>query len=97
MGWPAALQELVPTVLYDEEDAYPLDWIDIDNRQVSSMELKSKLDQNIVRQMMEQAERGEKGAGGIKWKKVLPFILLGLGIVGLVAIFIFRSQAGVPA
>jgi len=27
MGWPPFLQEIIPVILYDEEDAIPLDWV----------------------------------------------------------------------
>jgi len=94
MGWPAALQELVPALLLDEEDRVPLDWIHLGKRQGSAMELRSALDENWVRKLVEETAREGAMLGGINWRKVFPFILLGLGIVGLVAIFILRSKAG---
>jgi len=95
MGWPAFLQELVPALLIDEEDRVPLDWVHLGKRQGSAMELKSALDENWVRKLVEETAREGAAFGGINWRKLLPYILLGLGIVGLVAIFILRQRAGV--
>ncbi len=89
MGWPAFLQELVPTGLYDEEDSMPLDWIHIDKRLGRSMELRSALDENWIRKLVEESSK-EGQTFGINWRKILPFLLLGLGLAGLVAIFVLR-------
>jgi len=89
MGWPAFLQELVPTVLYDEEDSMPLDWISIDKRIGRSMELRSALDENWMRKLVEETAR-EGSTFGINWRRILPFLLLGVGVIGLVVLFILR-------
>jgi hypothetical protein len=89
MGWPAMLQELVPTILYDEEDAVPLDWIDIDNRLESSMNLRSALDENWVRKLVHEAAT-EGGGTKINWRRIIPIALIVIGIVGLIILFIAR-------
>lgn len=90
MGWPSFLQELVPTMLLDEDDRVPLDWITIGDRQGSSMELKSALDDNWVRKLVAEASR-ESGVAGINWRKVLPYLLIGVGIIGLIAMFALKG------
>ena len=90
MGWPAFLQELVPVLLLDEEDSVPLDWINIDKRLGRAMELRSALDENWLRKLVEETAK-EGGAFGINWRKVLPFALLGAGIIGFIIIFVLRS------
>ena len=86
MGWPAMLQELVPSALYDEEDAIPLDWIDLDNRLERSMNLRSALEENWVRKLVHEA--ATEGGGGFKlnWRKILPIGLIAIGIIGLVVL-----------
>ena len=90
MGWPAMFQELVPTALYDEEDAIPLDWINISQRLESSMNLRSALEENWIRKLVHEA--ATEGAGGFKinWRKVLPIALIVIGVIGLVIMFILR-------
>ena len=90
MGWPAFLQELVPSLLLDEEDSVPLDWIHIDKRLGRAMELRSALDENWIRKLVEETAK-EGSAFGINWRRVLPFVLLGLGIVGFVVIFVLKG------
>lgn len=81
MGWPPALQELVPCVLYDEEDAVPLDWVTIDNRKGRAMELKAALDENWLRKLVQEAT-AETGFN-LNWKKMLPIVLIGVGVLGV--------------
>ena len=89
MGWPAMLQELVPTLLYDEEDAIPLDWIDLDNRLERSMNLRSALEENWVRKLVHEA--ATEGAGfKINWRKVIPIALIAIGVIGLVSLLLLR-------
>lgn len=98
MGWPAMLQELVPASLYLEEDAVPLNWIDLDKRHVRSMELKAALSENFFGKLVHETV-SEVGGKGFNWKKVLPILLLIVGLGGLAVIFILNkgSCAGVPA
>ena len=89
MGWPAMFQELVPSALYNEEDAVPLDWIDLDNRLESSMNLRSALEENWVRKLVHEA--ATEGAGfKINWRKILPIALIALGAIGLIIMFVLR-------
>jgi len=85
MGWPAFLQELVPSSLYDEEDAIPLDWIDLDSRLERSMQLRSALEENWVRKLVHEAAV-EGGGAGINWRRVIPIVLIAIGIIGLLFI-----------
>jgi len=89
MGWPAFLQELVPCALYDEEDAIPLDWINLGNRLERSMELKAALDENWLRKLVEETAK-DSGALGINWRKILPIMILILGAVGLAAVMFLK-------
>jgi len=86
MGWPAFLQELVPCVLYDEEDAVPLDWINIDERHNRAMELKAALDENWLRKLVHEAAAPAPFA--LNWRRILPFALISLGILGLIFILL---------
>ena len=88
-GWPSILQELIPCVLYDEEDAIPLDWINLDNRLERSMNLRSALDENWIRKLVKEA--AAEGAGfKFNWRKVLPIALLVMGALGLVFLLLMR-------
>jgi len=89
MGWPAFLQELVPSVLYDEEDAIPLDWIDLDNRLERSMNLRSALEENWVRKLVHEAATEGQGTR-LNWRKILPIALMAIGVIGLVVLLTMR-------
>lgn len=91
MGWPAMFQEIVPSVLYDEEDAIPLDWIGLSHRLESSMNLKSALDENWVRKLVREAATEGKSGFNINWRKVLPLLMIAGGGVGLIVLI---SQNG---
>lgn len=90
MGWPAMLQELVPTALYDEEDAIPLDWIDLGQRLESSMNLRSALEENWIRKLVHEAATEGGGGFRINWRKVLPIALMAIGAIGLVVLLFLR-------
>lgn len=83
---PAFLQELVPTCLYLEEDAVPLDWVTLDKRLVRAMELKSALDENFFRKMIHETTYEEKSP--FNWRKVLVWVLAVAGIGLLVLLFL---------
>ena len=89
-GWPTPLQEVVPTMLYDEEDAIPLDWINLDNRLERAMELKAALDENFFKRLVTETTKELSGGALGSWKKYLPFILVGVGVVGLVVLLVLR-------
>ncbi len=92
IGLPGFLQEIVPTVLLDEEDRLPLDWINIDNREGSAMELKAALEENWVRKLVQEAA-AEPGSGlGLNFKKLLPIGLIILGVIGLGVMLYLRSK-----
>ena len=85
MGWPWLFQEMVPSSLYDEKDAIPLDWVNLGNRLESAMNLRSALDENWVRKLVHEAAV-EGGGGGLKlnFRKIFPIILMVIGVVGLI-------------
>ena len=93
-GWPAFLQELVPTALYDEEDAIPLDWVNLDNRLERSMNLRSALEENWVRKLVHEA--ATEGGGGLKinWRKIIPIALMVLGAIGLLFLLVSGGFGG---
>ena len=93
MGWPSALQELVPSALYLEEDAIPLDWINLDDRKVRSMELRSSLDENFFRKMIHETTY-EGGGISFNWRRALPFVLIALALLALgFFLFVWRPSA----
>jgi len=94
-GWPSMFQEAVPSCLYLEEDAIPLNWIDLDNRLERSMELKSALDENWLRKLVhDAAQETGVGGGGLKWRKILPIGLLIVGLIGLGVIMFVKPALG---
>ena len=97
MGWPAFLQELLPCCLYDEEDAIPLDWVNLGHRLESSMELKAALDENWMKKLVHEAAVEGNGFA-FNWRRILPIALVVIGVGGLVVILAMRGCAGgVPA
>lgn len=89
MGWPAMFQELVPTALYNEVDAVPLDWIELDRRLESAMNLKSALEENWLRKLVHEA--ATEGTGfRLNWRKILPIGLMAIGAIGLVVLLAMR-------
>ena len=97
MGWPAMLQEMVPCSEYLEEDAVPLDWINLDKRMFRSMELKASLDENFFKKMIHETIN-ETGGKGFNWRKVLPIALLVVGLGGLgFILFLNKGSCAGPA
>ncbi len=92
MGWPAMFQELVPCILFDEEDAIPLDWINLGQRRESSMNLRSALDENWIRKLVKEA--ATEGSGfKINWRKIIPIVMILLGGLGLIMLLASRGCA----
>jgi hypothetical protein len=95
-GWPKALQETLPSFLLREDDAIPLDWINLGNRMASSTETGTNLDANIYRIMIKEgskiAEAGSGGGFSFNLKKSLPFILIAIGILGFLALQYFKGS-----
>ena len=96
MGWPAFMQELVPSVLIDEEDRVPLDWIHIDSRLGSAMQLRSALDENWLRKLVEESSKEPGQSGKFNFKKALPILLIAVGIVGVIVLLYLKSKSKVP-
>jgi hypothetical protein len=94
-GWPWILQELVPTALYDERDAVPLDWVTLQKVIESSMNVRSALEENWVRKIVHE-QMQEAGGGGFKlnWRKIFPIALIIIGVVGLVILLITGGIGG---
>lgn len=84
-GWPPFLQELVPAALYDEEGAVPLDWNTLKAPTEGSLSLRSALDENWLRKLVVETSTG--GGMQVNWRRILPIALIGVGILGLVFIF----------
>jgi hypothetical protein len=93
-GWPSIIQEKMPCSLYDEEDALPKDWVSLDTPKEGSMRLRSALDENWIRKLVQ--ETATEGKPGINWKKIFPFIIIFLGVAGLVVILVMKG-CGTPA
>ena len=92
-GWPNILQELVPTSLYEEEDAIPLHWINLGDRLERSMQLRAALDENWMKKLVHEA--AVEGSGfNINWRKILPILLMLGGAAGLLYIIIQGKVLG---
>lgn len=90
MGWPALFQEPIPSSLYLEEDAVPLDWVTLDTRYVRSMELRAALDENFLRKLVhESVQEGQKLPFNVR--KWLPMAILGIGAAGLIVMIVLRG------
>ncbi len=94
MGWPAILQEIVPIALYDEENAVPLDWITLEPFKDGSLSLRAALDENWLKKLVHETAMEGVAGGGLNWKKILPFALIGLGVAGLIFMLIMRARSG---
>lgn len=92
-GWPSMFQELVPVCLYNEKDAVPLDWKTLDDRHISSMKLKSSLDENFFRTLIE-TQKEVSGGGKFNIRKMLPYALLAIGVLALIGILMFGGCGG---
>ena len=95
MGWPAFLQELIPSLLIDEECVDPLDWVnlqEVTDQKKRAMNVKAGLDENWLRKLVEESSK-ESGSGSkFNWKKVLPILLIGAGIIGLFVILVVSKK-----
>ncbi len=89
VGWPSILQELVPSSLYDEDDALPKDWVTLKTPEEGSLRLRSALDENWIRKLVQ--ESSSEGRSKINWRKIIPIVLMALGALGLVGILFFRN------
>jgi hypothetical protein len=93
-GWPAMFQEVVPAGLWDEENAIQLDWITLQPFKEGSMSLRAALDENWIRKFVEETAR-ENGVGKkFNWRKVLPILIIGLGVIGIIVIFSLKGGGG---
>ncbi len=93
MGWPAMLQELVPSGLWDEENAVQLDWITLQPFKEGSMSLRAALDENWIRKFVEETAREAAGGRRINWRKILPIAIIVIGIAGLIVMFVLRARS----
>jgi len=91
LGWPSILQELVPTCLYDEEDALPRDWITLEKPEEGSLTLRAALEENWVKKLVQEA--AAEGGLRINWRRVIPIALMAIGIVGLIMILMMKGCA----
>lgn len=92
-GWPGILQELVPCGLWDEEDAVQKDWVTLDPPKEGSLSLRSALEENWMKKLVEEAGRQE-GVGAINWRKIIPIVLMVVGVGGLILVLVMRASIG---
>lgn len=95
MGWPSIFQELVPCGLWDEEDAIQKDWITLESPKEGSLSLRAALDENWIKKLVAEAA-AEGGGLKINWRKLLPILLIIIGVGGLVSILLMRGCDGTP-
>ena len=93
MGWPSFLQELVPAGLWDEEDAIQKDWVTLETPKEGSLSLRAALDENWIKKLVAEAA-AENGGLKFNWRKVMPILLMIVGVGGLVVILIMRGSIG---
>lgn len=94
-GWPKFLQETIPAFLINESDGLPLDWKNLGQRKLSSTEIGTNLDPNIYRLLVQEAGKTAEGATGrFNLKKAFPFILISIGILGLLAMLYLKNRSG---
>jgi hypothetical protein len=92
-GWPSILQELVPSSLYDEEDALPKDWVTLETPREGSLGLRAALDEVWLKKLV--AESSAEGGGlRINWRKILPYLLMAIGVIGLIGIIVMSRGGG---
>ena len=97
-GFPDILRETLPTALYDVANGIPLDWKNPPTQldaKLRSMNIKSALMENKIRQMVDEATRegGSATGGKINWKKIMPIMLVVGGAIGF--IYIMQSSGGI--
>ena len=93
MGWPKILQENVPEALYDEDEAIPKDWKHIESPKVGSLKLYSSLEERWVHKVTHELSAPESGQG-FNWRKVLPILIIGIGVMGLVFVMMQSKGCG---
>lgn len=95
-GWPKFLQETLPGFLLREDDGIPLDWVNLGERKLSSTETGVNLDPNIYRILVREGAKdgGAQSSGGFNWKRVLPIILIIVGVIGFIAFQYIKGQGG---
>ncbi len=93
-GWPAMLQELVPSALYDEDDAIPKDWIEMEAPKEGSMRLHAAMEERWVQKVTHEVSAPEAGVG-FNWKRALPILLIGIGVLGLMFL-LSKSGCSIP-
>ncbi len=90
MGWPKMLQELVPEALYDEDDAIPKDWVNLEAPKEGSMKLHAAQEERWVQKVSHEVSASETGQG-FNWRKVLPILLLIVGVGGLILVLTMKG------
>jgi len=97
-GFPDIFRETLPAALYDVANGIPLDWKNPPTQsdaKLRSMNIKSALMENKIRQMVDEATRESSSGGGgkINWRKILPIMLVVGGVIGF--IYIMQSSGGI--
>lgn len=89
MGWPSLFQEIVPTGLWDEEDAVQKDWVTLAPPKEGSLSLRAALEENWIKKLV--AEAAAEGGTRLNWRKIFPIALMIVGVLGLVSILMMRG------
>ena len=97
-GWPSILQETMPAFLLNETEAIPLDWVRLrdtspKSKKESSLKLRTSLDEEIYRTLA-HVHTQESGKAKFNFKKALPFVLLAIGVLGLVFLIVSGGIGG---
>ena len=87
-SWPSIFQEIVPACLYLEEDAVPLDWVNLDKWLERAMEFRAALDENWLKKLVQ--ETAPEGGFKFNLKKMLPILLIAAGVIGFIVIYMMR-------
>lgn len=90
-GWPTAIQQVVPVVLYERGNGEPLDWVHLEKRVVSATEIGAAMEpewlKNIVRGYRETS-------GETKMQKMLPLLSVALGAICMLLLFVVMTKFG---
>jgi len=93
-GWPRALQQVMPALLYLRGDVQPLDWrtasIDLATR-ISPREVGALLDSEWLRALVKGVREGTAG-GLTKQERIFMFIGAGASALALIMIFVLMTR-----
>ncbi len=91
-GWPRALQQVIPSLIYSRGDTEPLDWrkLNIEDR-MSAREIGALLESEWLRALVKGIKEGS-GGGMSKMERMVLFVGAGASAFSLVMIFVLLTR-----